>query len=259
MAKYKRPLIDILDEVVSSMTFPILVETVVDNGDYTQTITTCDIYHAQEGFNVTINDLSYKIIAFSQEDESLTLQPNFEGAFAIAVGTIFYLYPLYFFHGNPVATQTELKNIKANDKTPMIWLWENFTEDVDEDEIVERYIPVELYALTQPTEVGLQKMTNDDIHDKCCKPMRRLLENLQRKFVERSDIFSTDYMKYKTENFPKFGITARSKGAEKAILMDNLSGVAMYTTLELWYQDKCECPEIVDNGQFNDSFNNSFA
>lgn len=256
MSKYKRPLIDILDELVTGIVANIEVLSVVANVDGTQTITACDIFYTQAGFEVTIDGVAYEITAFSQEDESLTLS----GVGAISVGAIFPLYAVKFFHGTPITTQNETgKIVNADDKTPMIWLWENFKEKVFEDEIIERTASVELYALTQTYQTKLAQMVNDDIHLACVQPMRRLIECLMREIERRSDLFSSDFLEYETENFPKFGIIARNKGAVTAVFMDNLSGVAAYTTLELFYQEKCECPEVVDARQFDDSFNNSFA
>lgn len=245
MSKYKRPLTDILDEIVSGLSTTITVDSVVTNADGTQTLYACDILYAQKGFNVTINGLSYKITAIDHTTESLTVDPNFdieEFDPAIAAGITFELYGVLFFHGTPISTQTDLIKIKNADlKTPMIWLWENFVESIEEDEIVERIIPVELYALTQTPDKQAQ-MNNEDLHTECVGPMRRLIDNLMEAIRERSDLFDGDYMKHEVEAFPKFGIVARNKGAVNAVFMDNLSGVAGYTDLRLWYQDNCACP-----------------
>lgn len=241
MAKYKRSILDILDEVVSGMSFPVVIGSVVSEGNL-QTLFCCNIYHAQKGFNVTINDLSYKIVAFSHTDESITVKPNFTGAYTILPGVTFFLYNPLFFHGTPITTDTELKKLKdASVKTPMVWLWENFTEQENKDDIIEREVVVELYFLTQPP-AKLVQMVNRDIHTECVKPMMRLAECFKAEMQLRSDIFETDFQQYDYENFPKFGVIARNKGATTAIMADNLSGVALYTTFRLFFKDHCECP-----------------
>jgi len=243
MAKYKRPIIDILNEVITGMVRTVIVEDVVANVDGTQTITACDIFYIQAGFNVTINNLSYVVTAFSQENETVTLKANFEGVNTINVNDTFDLYAVKFYHGTPISTQQEIeKVVDAADKTPMLWLWETFKERNFDSEMVEREIDVELYALTQSYDEKLAAMVNDDIHHHCVEPMRRLIEQFLIELVTRSDIFDTDFQEYETENFPKFGIVARSKGAEKSLYLTNLSGVALYTTLRLYFKDACECP-----------------
>ncbi len=241
MKNYKRPLKDILAEVVSGIEKSISVLSVVSSGA-NSVVSCCDILYAQKGFNVSIGGYTYEIVAFSHADESLTLKPTFEGSHTIQPGTAFDLYPVKFYHGTPITTNVELgKVVKAKDKTPMIWLWENFKEKITEDEIVERSIPVELYALTQ-SPVKQAQMINDDLHTECVEPMRRLIELFKEQIVNRSDLFSTDEIEYEAEDFPKFGIVARNRGSEKALFMDNLSGEGFRTTLLLWFQDACnEC------------------
>jgi hypothetical protein len=238
MAKYLRSLLDILDEVVSGMSFPVTVGSVVTDGDL-QTLFCCDIYHAQKGFKVAINGLEYTITDFSQENESITVSGEGE----ILPGVTFFLYGPIFFHGTPITTDEELKQIvPAEAKTPMIWLWENFKEKTFIDEIIERKTEgLELYCLTQPP-IDLGQMINDDIHNECVKPMRRLGESLKAEIIARSDLFETDGIDFDFENFAKFGVMARSKGSTKTLMADNLSGVAMYTDLQLYWKDHCECP-----------------
>lgn len=244
MAKYKRPLTEILNDVVSGMNFNMEVLSVTDNGGVSQTLFCCDIFHAQKKYFVTIEGKEYKIIDFSQEDESITVEPTFIGDPTIVAGTIFSLYRLYFFYGTPISTQTQLNQIKPiKNKTPMYWLWENFEEQITEDEMIERTIPVELYALTDGPNM-LDKMTTDQIRNECSKPMQRAIENLMNEIKKREDIFDGEFLKYSTERFANFGVMAKNQGATKAVFMDKLSGVAGYTTLELYYKDACECPAV---------------
>ena len=245
MPKYRRPFIQILSEVIASMVATIQVTSVVLNGDGSQTLSCCDIFYAQKKFNVTINSLSYKITAVSFTDSTITVMPNFTGVSTIAPKTIFTLYQVYFFHGTPAATQEELVKIKnENNKTPMIWLWENYKESIFEFEMIERRISVELYALTQPPEL-LPRMQTDEIYNECIDAMQRLIEFFVETLRYRTDIFYTDELEYETENFARFGIIARSLGSAKQIFTSNLSGVSFSATLELTYKDNCKCPPII--------------
>lgn len=246
MAKYKRPFTDILQDVIDNMNVNIQILSVTDNTNGVQTISCCDIFYSQKGFDVTINDLSYKIIDFSQANETLTLKANFTGAYLLTVGTIFTLYKLHFFYGTPISAQSELNLIKkAELKTPMIYLWENYKEKFYAQDIIERKTSgVQLYALTQPPK-DLMKMLRKDIQSECVNPMRRAIDCFYEEIQDRCDIFSADDLEYDTEEFARFGIVARNAGAQKSVMMDKLSGVAGYSDLELFYKDECECPAIL--------------
>lgn len=235
---YKRDITDILDEVISAMEFPISIDSVVDNGDGTQTLSCSDIYHAQKGFNVTINGLSYKITDFDQSNETITVKPNFTGSATISSGISFYLYNPFFFHGTPIATGQDLGEYSdANNKTPMVWLWENYTEkNNDSLASISREVSVELYFLTQ---ADFEKWNTADSYSLAIRPMRRLMERFIEEVRLRDDLFSADDLTYDSENYAKFGVFIRTKGATSNLFQDKLSGCSCILTLKLW--DKTEC------------------
>lgn len=239
--KYTKDLTDIIDAVITGMTYPIQVDTVVSNPDGTQTITCCDIYHAQKGFSVTINSITYKIVGFDQDEESLTLS----GVGAIAEGTIFYLYSPFFSHGTPSAVNDEQKKEQNSfNKTPLCWLWENFTErSMPHDSPFERESSVELFFLTQ---ADYENNLTADYYRECIKPMARFKDNFI-KALEDSPLFFTDDMEIESENYSKFGVFVRDKGASKNILADKLSGIGTKMTLIIYNtnDDLCPCPAIV--------------
>lgn len=246
MAKYKRPFVDICNDVMNGINVTMQALAVTLNTDGTQTVKFCDIFYAQKGFNVMIDGKSYVITDFSQVNETLTLQANFTGDPTITNRVIFDLYRPYFFYGTPLTTAAELDQIKpAELKTPMIWLWEKFKETFYRDEMIERTIDdVEFYALSQPPK-KLMQMIRIDIERDCVNPMRRLLEMFFAEIERRTDIFSADDLQFSTEEFARFGIVGRNQGATKSVLMENLSGVGGYCTLDLFFKDACACPPIV--------------
>lgn len=243
MRKYYRPITQIFrDDLVPYIASQLQARTVTDNGDGTQTLYVCDALYAQRKFNVTINSLSYKITAVDQNAGTITVKPNFTGVATIPQWTIFNLYPVYFFHGTPVTTQVELSKIgHANMKTPFIWLWENFTEKTYRDENPERDATLELFALTQSPEKQAQ-MTHENLQDECVVPMRRLMELLIEVVFQRTDIFYSDDFTNEIEDYEKFGIIARNKGADPAVMMENLSGCGISSLFEFSYKDECPCP-----------------
>ena len=237
---YKRDITDILNEVISDMEFPVAIDSVVDNGDGTQTLACSDIYHAQVGFDVEISGLSYKITAFNQANETITVKPNFTGTATISSGISFYMYSPFFFHGTPIATGQDLSDYSnANDKTPMVWLWENFTErNNDEFASVSREVNVELYFLTQ---ANFELWKTSDSYTEAIRPMRRLMEKFIAEVNLRDDMFSTDDLTYDSNNYSKFGVFLRTKGATQNLFTDKLAGCNCVLKLKLW--DKTECSD----------------
>lgn len=235
---YTRDIIDILNEVISSMEFPVAIDSVTANADGSQTLYCSDIYHAQIGFNVTINGLSYKITAFSQADETITVTANFTGTNTITAGVSFYMYTPFFFHGTPIATGQDLSDYSdANEKTPMLWLWENWTErENDELNPVAREIDCEIYFLTQ---ANFNLWKTDDAYQYAIRPMTRLKQMFKDKVKETTEIFSADDIVFETVPYSKFGVFLRSKGSEKNLFVDQMAGVGCKVTFKLW--DKTEC------------------
>lgn len=245
MNKYRRPFTDILDEVIASMDTAIQILDVVLNEDGTQTLFCCDILHAQKGFNVTINGLKYKIESISQANETITVSKDYETEDdpTILPGVVFNIYSPMFYHGTPIATNQELQGENdASKKTPMFWLWEKYIEKNHDDAIVERTIEnFELYALTQSPNFQARS-TNDELNVECVQPMQRMIHNFINTMRFRSDLFDTNILDYDIENFEKFGVVARNSGSQRSVMMQNLSGAALYMVPRLFYKDDCLCP-----------------
>lgn len=247
MANYTTDLTDILNEIITGMKFPIAINSVVRNSDGSQTLFACDVYHAQIGFPVIINNQEYKIAAFNYNDESVTVTSLFIGDDTIIPGITFELYSPYFFHGTPAATSNEInKESDQFKKIPMIWLWENFTEQEQGDlSAIDRKSDVELYFLTHGDWDG--KLT-EGLYSEAVKPMRRLYENFKKEIKQSKYFYSTE-MIVKKENYSKFGVYIREKGANKNILVDKLSGVSAKTTFEIYKTNDCEeCEDSIDMG-----------
>lgn len=246
MAKYKRPLTDILAEITAEIPSLIKVLSVEANGNNTQTLSACDILYAQEGFNVTISGRSYKITAVDYDLNTITVKPNFKtGTTTILADTYFNLYEVFFYHGTPVTTQTEIEKIKNADQfTPMVWIWENYKEKTLFDSLIERKINgLQLFGLTQPP-LNIQQMTHDNISEKCVRPMRRMMELFEERLRYRTDLFYTEELEVLFEDYPKFGIMARNKGATTAVFLANMSGVGAEVNLDLMFKDECPCSKL---------------
>ena len=233
---YKESSIDIIEKVVLAMTFPVKILKVDSVGDV-HTLTVCDIFHAQPDFKVDIAGNEYTI-----QSTSGTTTMIVKGTPDPVVGT-FQLYKPNFFHGTPTQQGVELiEELKATEKTPMIWLYEQFTDKFfnDPESKTERDIIMRLFFLTD-TETD-QNLT-EDAYQKAIEPMRRLAENFERQLnVPQNGVkrFNTDTLEFDLINYHKFGVFINNKGMEKSLWQEKLAGCEMAVTLPVFRVEPCE-------------------
>lgn len=228
---YSKDITDILTELVSNIDFTVNIKSVT--GTLPEQIIEVDnLFHAQVGFSVTIDGNSYSITAIDEDTKTLTLSGDTE-----ITATSFQLYAVYFFHGTPIATTNEInQNQDAFTKTPMVWLWENFTEKyLSELDSCERETELNLYFLTQ---CDYDQLITNDIYQDAIKPMKRLLETFVAQLI-KSGQFDMNEFAYNTENFAKFGVYAREKGSTKNLVADKMSGVSMNSVLRIYRTKEC--------------------
>lgn len=228
---YKRDIIDIIRSVVSSMTFPVTIQSVIaDGGNYVLTVD--DIYHAQPTFAQTIDGTLFKIVDIDADANTITLSTT-----DVSVDITFFdthtsfdLYTPYFYHGTPIATNDELQDKKrAKNKTPMVWFLEQFEETFFEyGGRKERDSSIRLFFLTQAKHKDWQ---TDDAYHNAIQPMHRLAENfIDALKAYKEDcrlVFNTEdeqKLTIKRRNYAQFGVYISMKGMEENLFADQLSG-----------------------------------
>lgn len=223
---YKDNLIDVVGGIVASMNFTTDVISVVDNGDGSQTLTLCDIFHSQPGFEITIGPDVYTIMSIDPFNSSITIWPSAPLVTASQVT----IYPAKYYHGTPIETSTELDQEKdANAKTPMVYFMENFTERFfeDVDDVRERVSNIRLFFLTQ---ADFSNWQTEDFYTNAIEPMRKLMENwiATLKLDKR---FDTNEQEFTAINHARFGVHINGKGTLQSLFVDNLSGVEIQIPL----------------------------
>src|SRR3990172_385101 len=162
---YKQSSIDVIGEVVSSMSFVVQIVSISTSGEV-HTLTVCDVFYAQPGFKLTIDGNTYTIVDVLAPDTIIV-----RGSAAIVLLS-FFLYPPFFFHGTPIETNVQLvQESNASNKTPMIWFLENFTKRFfyNSEDTRERQINFRLFFLTQANH----EQWLDDAYHNAIEPMRR--------------------------------------------------------------------------------------
>ena len=87
--------VDFIETIVNSMTPSIDIDSVVDNGDGTQTLTVCETYWIRDRLTLTIDGNEYDVSSFVK-DTSITIPDS-----PLVTATSFTLTAPYYFHGYP--------------------------------------------------------------------------------------------------------------------------------------------------------------
>jgi hypothetical protein len=208
--------------IVAAMRFPMEINSVVETAPNTYLLNVCDVRHAQKGFTVTIDNVNYKILSVNFPNEIVVTGPS------IITATTFELYAPKYFHGTPLSMNVELdKKKQATDKTPMIWLKEQFTEDIDPNTIdpFDRDISFEIFFLS----TGNRKdWTTDKAYEFGIDPMSRLQQAFEAQLMSMINLFMTEEpFHFKLANYHQFGVYIVNKGMPEALWVDDLAGVGM--------------------------------
>jgi len=230
----RKETVDIVKDLVSSMSFTFVGKAIIDNGG-TYTFTTCNTYHLQECFKVTIDGAVFTITDVNS-DVSITVKPVLDSTPAPTVLT-FSIYNPYYFYGTVIQTNLELEQISnSSAKTPMIYLLE-VAEDkfFSNDNQLERESDLRIFFLTQANFVDWK---TQDTYENAISPMRSLAYSFIDTLKESKIIGR--FNEYRLTNHTKFGVYMTDKGYEKRIFNDNLAGVEMRISLPILQSNTCE-------------------
>lgn len=233
---YKRDLTEILDGWVAGMTFPVNIYTVaIVGGNYSLGID--NLYHAQVGYNITINSVVYTIVSFDD-----TTCPNktlvVSGPTEPAAGE-FNMYSPVFTHGTIVEVNAETVPSISAFIMPSIYLLEQFKErdERDPESVIERESAIQLFFMC-PSDYT---QGTDYIYTQYLQPMQRLKDA----FVGYMDTFLSQpgQQVYKWEqtddckNYYKLGAYINGKGIPKGLFSNKLSAVELDLKLMLYKPD----------------------
>ena len=143
-------------------------------------------------------------------------------------------------HGTPSSTGHEYLELLSEltlQKTPFIWLLEPYdTNQLEADTALDASFNARLFFMDW---ANLPEWTNDDHDDYAIKPM----ENLAEAFM---DVIKEDY-NYVTPPTPKrvirprFGVVRPDKGSDAMLISEDLSGVELTPTIEIFDATVCFC------------------
>ena len=226
--------VDIVKSLVDSMSFTMTISSIVDNGDDTYTLNSCNTYYLQECFKVTYESASWTITNVDK-NVSITIKPVLDST-PIPTTLELSVYDPYYFHGTVIQTNLELEQISNSGlKTPMIYLLEVLEDTFyNDDNRLERESDFRLFFLTQANFVDWK---TQDTYNNAIAPMRSLCYS----FIDtlNSPKIISNFAQYRVINHTKFGVYMTDKGYEKRIFDDNLAGVELRITLPVIRINNC--------------------
>ena len=229
--------VDIVRELVESLTFTFNIDSIVDNGDGTYTLNGCKTYQLQAMPNCTIEigGLPYTITNV-EHNESITITGN-----PVPTVNSFTVPAPFYFHGTVIQTNLELSQIEFFDRIPMVYLLEVLEDNYNNNSEIplDRESSLRLFFLTN---ADFTDWKTSDHYKNAVLPMRNLADGFihalnGNKFIDNFD-------NYTLINRVNFGVYTTDKGYTQQIFNDNLSGVEMQVTLPILPEFRCDekCP-----------------
>jgi hypothetical protein len=229
--------VDIVKELISQLDIIVKFKSIVDNGDGTYTIETCNTGYLAPCSAFVLDAVNYEVInEVGYEfvyNEKFTIKGNI-----IPTATEVTLDALKYYHGTVIATKQELKKKElSSDKFPMAYLLEVLKDDFKnkDDSRIDRVSPLRLFFLSETDE---NNWTTEEHYEFSIKPMR----NLVYRFISHLNGSSTigEFDDWSAENHAKFGVYISSKGGHtQRVFDDKLSGVELRINLPILKSRVC--------------------
>lgn len=226
-------LVDIVKGIVSSIDLNLTVISIT-----TDTVFLCSTIHVTVGSTVG-DGLGNSYIVTDLMDNAFIKVVAISGAPAQFAGVVVVAPSVTVLHGSPASTNNEYLDIEqvSRDKTPFIWLLESYEYDqtaLDSSVIVKYDARLFFMDLTHE-----ELWINDQHNNLAIKPM----ENLQIAFKE---VIDNDFTFKRMGNYrvrvrPRFGVEVTNKGSDEKIINEDLSGVEVNMTIELYDFSICNC------------------
>ncbi len=230
--------VDIIRDLIANWVIPMKIKSVVDNGDGTYLINTCNTYHLTSlsenetsNYNITIDGVGYDILEVIT-DVSILLK----GASIPTVG-VKNVNNVFFKHGTVTQTNNELTlEQDAFKKTPMVYLKRTFKDSVRRFSSIDRESSITLFFLTQ---ANFDQWDTENFDKYAVKPMRRLVYEFIDMLTKNKNI--GDFDSYEIEDAIKFATFATDSGYEKQLFNDTLSGCRLDINLPIRKTYRCTC------------------
>lgn len=228
----------ILKSLIDTAIFTIDYGISFDNGDGTYTLGgICDIHNVQPNSTLTVNGIDYNVndyLAFGGgwkiilDSGTNPLPPN--------TGTITLRAP-WFIHGTPIQANVEQKKELLDVRTPMIYLIEPFDTELDYS-VESNIASTSTFTLCFLGQAEVQKRTTDELYHNAVDPMYRMAQDFIQHLIN-SYQFNTVNLTASPTFYTKFGINIKDEGTKKLLFSEDLSGVGLKLTIEVYKDNSC--------------------
>lgn len=206
----------------------ITVSEYIDNVDGTYTAVTTNTEYIRNPKTVSINGNNYRVVSFV-ENTSILLYGS-----SLPTGDITLYTPKYW-HGTITQTNNERVNIpNKSEETPFVYFAETYTEDYGDlkGDLVD--IPVRLFFLD---ESNFEDYNTENYYDIVITPMRNLCASIVDRIYLESCVLNIKDIRI--TNHTRFATFLDSKGYERNIMSETLSGVELSATLKVRRKTCC--------------------
>lgn len=199
-------------------------------------IVLCETLHITVGSTVGDGLGNEYLVTVLVDDTSIDVSP-IGVAPTLFAGTIVVAPDITILHGSPSSTNNEYLGLDqvSREKTPFIWLLESYEYEQQplDSSVVARY-DARLFFMDLTDE---ELWINDQHNDLAIKPM----ENLQLAFKEviDNDFTFKRMTSYRVRVRPRFGVEVTNQGSDDKIINEDLSGVEVNMTIELYDLSIC--------------------
>jgi hypothetical protein len=227
--------VDLIELMVSQMSFVFKADDIIDNGNGSYTLLTCNTFHLQPTFKLNIGGIEYTITQVIDKTSITITGPSLPSE------SEFEIYPFYFFNGRISDVDEELRPVKrARNKTPMLYLRLDFEEEfLNGEEPEDRISPLTLIFLTQSNI----KWTISEIREMAIKPMRNLAYDFLT-FIE-AQTYIGEIDSYRMIDRMKYGIVESDTSKPTKTFNEFLSGVEMSLDLKILMSVEECCGSLV--------------
>lgn len=237
-----REIVDIIEDLVSGLTFTSEIKTVTDNGNDNYTLGVCCTYQVQPYCYVSINGTDY-LVTDIVNNESITINSNI---LPVVGDNIVIKAPAYY-HGTIPAVNAEMdekQNAQVSIEAPLVYLFEVISETFnnDEEDQLERESTLRLFFLAS---ADFENWYTDDHYKYAIVPMRNLAYEFIKSVNANNCTFAL-FDSYTLINHAKFGQFTDNNGHINRFFNEGFSGVEMRVTLPILGEniacsDACNC------------------
>ncbi len=230
MSKNRIETVDVVGSLVAAIDTSVNINEIVDNGDNSYTIFTCNTKYIKPCIKFDVLGVTYNVIDTEGKEFVPNRQFTVQGS-SIITETVINLPPMNYFYGTVIATSAELDKKKFDDdKFPMVYLLEVINDNFNNlpQDKIDRVSDFRIFFLTNTDE---KNWLTADHYRLAIKPMRNMLYQFIDELNDNPNI--EEFSNFTAINHAKFGVYSTDKGHTRRILNDKTSGVEVRLNLPI--------------------------